>query len=126
MADVVVPEVDIECLAVFISPTSVQEDPFHCSLIAVDGGLPPTAKAALYTPILPLLPKELFISAAVDHAPTGLPAPTHSSVAVWREPGGVSPPKFNPLIAVPVPAIQNLAVDKLFCSAKDVPFHNSA
>jgi len=73
-------------LAVFKLLTSVQFDPLYCSVIPTRSPGPPvsppkTNAEVLLAPVpaAPSLP--VFKDPPVDQAPTGAPAPVHSSVA---------------------------------------------
>ena len=92
-------------------------------MFAVEGGAPPKIKPVeLPVPAAPIMLLPSFILPPVDQAPTGAPAPVHSSTPV----GVGLPPAANPAeVLLPFPVNSYLPVLKSFCSAQLVPFHNS-
>ena len=90
--------------------------------MSLGGFNPPKHKADVAVPAPAVKSLAVFKLLTVAQAPTGEPAPVHSSAAAVT--GGV-PPAPTVLDVVPNPPDPYLAVFKSFCSAQLVPFQSS-
>ena len=89
------------------------------------GASPPAANAAVCMPAPPKPFLAVFKLPPVDQAPTGAPAPVHSSATPVSPDPALYPPAAIADPVVPPPAKPYLATDKSPVSVQLVPFHSS-